>query len=120
MINYNDNSILIDLNSSKRNKNSKSIFCVLCNNEKIQLECFNPSENRFRCPRCKNSYQLGQEILPQDDILESSHDSEEGAILISAEDEFKSEDNDTSKSDIRVPKYMQSNGIQKVIHFREE
>ena len=42
----------------KRNK-IQQIFCVLCNNEKIQLECINPEENRYRCPRCKNNYQLG-------------------------------------------------------------
>ena len=37
----------------------EKIFCVLCFNEKIQLECINPEENRYRCPRCKNTYQLG-------------------------------------------------------------
>ena len=37
----------------------QTIFCVLCNNEKIQLECINPEENRYRCARCKNTYQLG-------------------------------------------------------------
>ena len=46
MINYNDNPILIDVNSSKRNR-SKPIFCVLCNNEKIELKCFNIQENRY-------------------------------------------------------------------------
>jgi hypothetical protein len=101
MINYNDNTILIDVNSRKRNK-SQSIFCVLCNNDKVQLECINPEENRYRCPRCKNTYQPTFEILPQEDILESSHEEEdEDSIgLLVAEDEFKSEDNDTSKSDI--------------------
>ena len=66
---YNYNPIVIDV-SSKRNNKNKPIFCVLCNNEKIQLECINPEENRYKCPRCKNFYQVGFEILPQDDILE--------------------------------------------------
>ena len=35
---YNDNSILIDVHSRKRNKVQK-LFCVLCNKDKIQLEC---------------------------------------------------------------------------------
>ena len=66
----------------KRNK-STTIFCVLCNNEKIQLECFNPEENRWRCPRCKNAYQLRVcEILPQEDILESSHDEDDEESLV--------------------------------------
>ncbi len=47
---------------SKRYRKEK-IFCVLCY-EKIQLECINPEENRYNCPRCKNTYQLGYEILP--------------------------------------------------------
>ena len=77
MINYTDNPILIDVNSGKGNKSTK-IFCVLCNNEKIQLECINPEENRYRCGRCKNFYQVGfGEIIPQEDILESSHESED-------------------------------------------
>ena len=122
MINYNDNPILIDVNSRKRNK-SQSIFCVLCYNDKIQLECFNSEENRYRCPRCKNTYQPKFEILPQEDELESSHESEEedsGGLLF-AEDEFsKEEDNDTSKSDIKIPKYMQDSETTTVTYFREE
>ena len=123
MINYNDNPIVIDVDSRKRTK-SQSIFCVLCNNDdKIQLECFNSEENRYRCPRCKNTYQPNFEILPQEDILESSHseEDEEETGLLFAEDEFKSEDNnDTAKSDIAVPKYMQDSETNKVTYFREE
>ena len=121
MINYNYNPILIDVNSSKRNNKSKPIFCVLCNNEKIQLECINSEENRYRCPRCKNFYQPNFEILPQEDILESSHEEgeNEDAILLSAEDEFKSEDN-YYKSDIKIPKYLKDSETSKVTYFREE
>ena len=90
MINYTDNPILIDV-TRKRNKIQK-IFCVLCNNEKIQLECINPEENRYKCPRCKNDYQLGfGEIIPQEDILESSHEENDdnGPVLLTAEDELR-------------------------------
>ena len=122
MINYNDNPILIDVNSRKRNK-SLSIFCVLCCNDKVQLECINPQENRYRCPRCKNTYQPNFEILPQEDILESSHSEESefddnGGLLV-AEDEFSREDTDTSKSDIKIPKYMQDSETTKVVDYRE-
>ena len=89
--------------------------------DKVQLECFNLEENRYRCPRCKNTYQPNFEILPQEDILESSHEEgeNEGALLLSAEDEFSS-DKDTSKSDIKIPKYMQDSETTKVTYFREE
>jgi hypothetical protein len=119
MINYTDNPILIDV-TRKRNKVQK-LFCVLCNNEKIQLECFNIEENRWKCPRCKNDYQLGfGEIVPSEDILESSHEEgeNEGAILLTAEDELSKED-DTSKSDIAVPKYMKDSETTRVVEYRE-
>jgi hypothetical protein len=120
MINYNDNPLVIDV-SRKRNIQQK-IFCVLCNNEKVQLECINPEENRYRCPRCKNTYQLGFEILPSEDILESSHEEEDedGVGLLVAEDEFSKEDEDTSKSDIAVPKYFRDSPTTKIIEYREE
>jgi hypothetical protein len=67
MIQFNDNPILIDVNSKRSRK--EKILCVLCF-PKIQLDCINPEENRYRCPRCKNTYQLGYELLPSEDILE--------------------------------------------------
>ena len=101
MINYNDNPLLIDV-SRKRNK-IQQLFCVLCNNEKIELECIDILNNRYRCQRCKNIYQPNFEILPQEDVLESSHEEEEdSAGLLVAEDEFREDNN--SKSDIAVPK----------------
>jgi hypothetical protein len=119
MINYNDNPIIVDVNS-KRNKKQK-ILCVLCF-PKVQLDCINPEENRYKCPRCKNTYQLGFEILPSEDILESSHELEEedSVGLLVAEDEFSKEDKEESKSDIAVPKYMQNSETSKVIYYLEE
>jgi hypothetical protein len=119
MIQFNDNPILIDVNSKRSRK--QVILCVLCF-PKIQLDCINPEENRYRCPRCKNTYQLGFEILPQEDILESSHESEEedSVGLLVAEDEFSKEEDNTSKSDIAVPNYMQDSETSKVTYYREE
>ena len=96
-------------------------MCVLCFT-KIQLDCINPEENRYRCPRCKNTYQLGYELLPSEDILESSHELEEedSTGLLVADDEFSKEDNDTSKSDIKIPKYMRDSETSKVTYYREE
>ena len=122
MIQFNDNPILIDVNNRKRNR-KQQLFCVLCNNEKIELECFNIQENRYRCPRCRSTYQVGFEILPQEDILESSHELEEGEDsigLLVAEDDISRDDNDTSKSDIKIPKYMQDSETSKVTYYREE
>ena len=115
MINYNDNPILVDVNSKRSRK--EKILCVLCNNEKIQLECINPEENRYKCPRCKNTYQPNFEILPQEDILESSHDDDdEGPVLISStEDNIVEPEqvlNANKKSDIPIPDYMKNrNGV---------
>ena len=53
----NNNSILIDTKSSPNNRKRK-INCVLCIS-KPELVCVNPEENRWKCPRCKNDYQLG-------------------------------------------------------------
>jgi hypothetical protein len=122
MINFTDNPLVIDVNSKRSIK--QKILCVLCF-PKIQLECINPEENRYRCPRCKNSYQLGfNEINEFSDELESSHSEESefddnGGLLV-AEDEFSKDDNDISKSDIPVPKYMRDSETTKVTYFREE
>ena len=89
---------------------------------KIQLDCINPEENRYRCPRCKNTYQLGYEILPQEDVLESSHGEEEedSVELLVAEDEISNKEENTSKSDIPIPRYMRDSETSKVTYFKEE
>ena len=78
----NSNSILIDTNSKSRNKKIK-INCVICF-PKVELVCVNPEENRWKCMRCKNDYQLlgsGGDIIPQEDILESPHMNQRKKIL---------------------------------------
>ena len=117
---FKDNPILIDVNSRKSNR-KQQLFCVLCNNDKVQLEYINPEENRYKCPRCKNTYQPNFELFPQEDELESSHELEEedSVGLLSAENEFSRED-DTSESDIPIPTYYKDSPTTKVTSFREE
>ncbi len=111
---FDDNPILLDT-SNDSSKRKQKILCVLC---KIELDCFNPSENRYRCHRCRNTYQLGFEILPQEDELESSHSNEldEGVGLLSAEDEFH---DSVEEEKIKRPKYMQDSDTTKVIEYHE-
>ena len=47
-------------------------------------------------------------------------EEEDSVGLLVAEDEFSKEDNDTSKSDIPIPKYMKDSETSKVTYFREE
>ena len=125
-----DNPIIVDVNS-KRNQRQK-ILCVLC---KIQLNCISAEENRYKCPRCKNTYQLGFEINEFEDEFESSHEEEDielsgldnnnsAGLLSAAEDEFNKEDsdsNDNSRSgEIKLPKYFKDSATTKVLEYREE
>jgi hypothetical protein len=122
MFNYNDNPILVDVNS-RRNRKQK-INCVLC---KIELTCINPEERRYKCSRCKNTYQLGgYEILPQEDELESSHeeDNEESdsiCLLVADDDDFEDiEEEEEEEDDIKVPDYMKPGPGQTLVEYREE
>lgn len=127
--NNNNNTIIIDVNA--RRKKKQKIFCVLCANEKIQLEpsSIEKDELQYKCPRCKNTYQLGYEILEHEDDFESSHEDEDIELsgldnnntvgLLVANDD-KEEETFFSKSDIPIPKYMKDSQTTKVIEYREE
>ncbi|HJT85421.1 MAG TPA: hypothetical protein VJ697_13155 [Nitrososphaeraceae archaeon] len=112
---FDDNPILLDISNS--NKRKQKILCVLC---KIELDCFNVEENRFRCPRCRNTYQLGFEILPQEDDLISSHEEENEVygILAAEGNELSPKESDSGK--IKRPAYMSDSPTQKVVYYREE
>jgi hypothetical protein len=121
---YDDNPIALDTDS--RSKKKQKISCVLC---KIELDCINVEENRYKCPRCKNSYQLGYEIIPQEDSLESSHESDyenyaDNEDLLTAGNDLEFDDDndydDETKSDIPIPKYMKSSATISVVEYREE
>jgi hypothetical protein len=104
-------------------------LCVIC---KIKLDKID--EYIFKCPLCKNKYNIYQEIQEFQNEFGSSHDDSAAEIelaglesaagetlLLCAEDEFsKEEDNDTSKSDIKIPKYFRVSPTTKIIEYREE
>jgi phage FluMu protein Com len=124
----NDNPILIDVNSRKNKK--QKLLCVLCSNDKIQLDYV--SELRYKCPRCKNTYQLGYEILEHEDDFVSLHEGEDVELsgigndsvgLLVADNEFSStteEEEEEVEGKIPIPKYMKSGEGRKVIEYREE
>ena len=124
MIQFNDNPILIDTYSTRKISRKQKINCVICF-PKVELTCINPEEMRYKCMRCKNTYQLGgYEILPQEDELESSHEEGEGGedsvggLLSANEDEFNKEE-DSDHGCIPVPKYFRDSATTKVIDYRE-
>ncbi len=127
---FEDNPIIIDVNS-KKNKKQK-ILCVLC---RIQLDYV--SELKYKCPRCKNTYQLGYEILEHEDDFESSHSEDENielsgieslsvdsvGLLSAIDDIYSIEDDDDSSTKpgkIKVPSYMKSGEGRKVVEYHEE
>ena len=123
---YNDNYNIITTNSKSNNR--RKINCVICY-PKIQLELVNEEEFRYKCPRCKNDYQILDnnegDIIQEEDILESSHDSEEDPVLVTADytDTIKPEhilNSHKPKSDIKIPWYMKDSETTKVTHYRED
>jgi hypothetical protein len=119
--NIDNNAIFIDTKSSKRKR--RKINCVLCF-PKVQLNLVNEEECKWRCPRCKNDYQILEnsgDLVPEEDELESSHDSDDEGIglLVANEDEISKEE-DSTKSDIKIPGYMKNTETTTVTYFREE
>ena len=139
---FDDNPIIVNSSSNRRNKKLK-IFCVLCF-PKVQLKCIisTPPEDgeelRYKCPRCKNTYQLGYEILEHEDDIVSSHEdeaddieltgleSDSGVGLLTKDNEldFPSLDEqyyeDKERGKIPIPKYMKDSVTTKVIEYNEE
>ena len=119
--NTNDNPVILNPNS-RNNNNKKQIYCVICY-PKIELELINEEETRFKCPRCKNTYQPRFELFPEEDELESMHEpEEEGPIIISEDNTIEPEQvlNANKRSDIKVPWYMKDSATTKVTYYREE
>jgi hypothetical protein len=129
--NKNNNTIIIDVNARSRRKKKQKILCVLCPN--IQLEpistTIEENELTYKCPRCKNTYQLGYEILEHEDDFESSHEDEDielagldsnGSVGLLVANDEDDEDKYKTKSDIPIPKYMKDSETTKVIEYREE
>ena len=76
---FDDNPVIVG-DVDKRNKKQK-ILCVI---DKVQLNQIEPLV--YKCPKCKNTYQLGYEILEHEDDIESSHEDEADIIELSGLD----------------------------------
>jgi phage FluMu protein Com len=119
--NNNFNAITLGTNNSKSRK--QKIYCVICF-PKLQLELVNAEEFRYKCPRCKNFYQILDnnegDMIPEIDELVSSHDENEGPALVTADYTIKPEQVlNVKKSDIKIPKYMQNTDTTTVIDYQE-
>ena len=123
--NLNNNyNLIIDTSSNRNNK--RKLNCVICY-PKVQLELVNEEEFRFKCPRCKNDYQIldhGEgDIIPEEDELISSHDDNVEPIIFTANEDYTKPNEVLNegkpKSDIKVPKYMQDSDTTKVTYYQE-
>ena len=123
MINYiNDNPVILNPTGTRNRK--QKIYCVICH-PRIELTLINESENRYKCDRCKNTYQPMFEIFPTEDELISSHEqNNEGPLLFSATDTdidstSKLDRENQSKTDKKLPKYLQDSDTTKLISYEE-
>ena len=139
---FKDNPIIVD-SRNRRNKKQK-LFCVLCCYPKIELDCISSLEEaeagqqlRFKCARCKNTYQLGYEIIEHEDELQSSHEDEDNIELSGLESsdspglltkdnelDFPSLDEEhkeeSTKGKIPIPKYFKDSETTTVKDYKEE
>jgi hypothetical protein len=104
------------------------VQCVICKDSKLeQIDV-----NVLKCKICHNKYVLGYEILKHEDEITDPYSDDpdielsglEGVgnpILLSTEDEFKSDNNnnDSTKSDIKIPDYMK-NTETTTVEYRED
>ena len=126
---FDDNPVIVG-DVDKRNKKQK-ILCVI---DKVQLNQIEPLV--YKCPKCKNTYQLGYEILEHEDDIESSHEDEADIIELSGLDsdsvgllikdnelEFPSLDEQkeekSKKGKIPIPKYFKDSETTTVIEYNE-
>jgi hypothetical protein len=143
---FKDNPIIVNPNYNRNNKKQK-IFCVLCY-PKIELDCISDpvveeqkgEQLRYKCPRCKNTYQLGYEIIEHEDILESVHEDEDNIELSGLESsdspgllikdneldfptldqEQEEESTNKKKGKIPIPKYFKDSETTIVKDYKEE
>lgn len=125
-----DDSIIVNNNNNKKQK----ILCVI---DKVPLDIIEPPLV-YKCPRCKNTYQLGYEILEHEDDIVSSHEDEAADIelaglesinsvgLLTKDNELdfpsldEEKESNSRKGNIPVPKYMKDSVTTKVVEYREE
>jgi hypothetical protein len=129
---FDDNPVIVG-DVDKKNKKQK-ILCVI---DKVQLNQIEPLV--YKCPKCKNTYQLWYEILEHEDDIESSHEDEADIIELSGLDsdsvgllikeneldfptldqEQEQHESDNKKGKIPIPKYFKDSETTKVIEYRE-
>lgn len=119
---FNDNVNIIDTSSKSKNR---KLNCVICY-PKVELILVNEEEFRWKCPRCKNDYQIldnnDGDIIAAEDELVSSHDYDnEDPILVTADYTVKPEPvlNARKSTNIKIPKYMQNTDTTTVIDYQE-
>lgn len=112
---------------------NKPPTCVLCHVSLYKLE---NEDYQWICPKDKShKYQLFYEVMSYDNDFSTIYGEDEEdqielaglegvgePILLTADNdnEFSKEDNnDTSKSDIKIPRYMQDSETTKVIEYTE-
>ena len=105
-------------------KIESSLLCVVCN---VGLK--NIKEYVFKCPKCKNEYNLDSEIVEHEDYFQSSHYDEpegtgvggSGPLFFTANDEeetsetkpgFESMDYIHKKPGIKVLDYQERKGSE--------
>lgn len=130
---FKDNPAVIVGDVDKRNKKQK-ILCVI---DKVQLNQIEP--RIYKCPKCKNTYQLGYEILEHEDDIEFSHEDEADIIELSGLDSSDSvglltkdheldfptldqemeKESSNTKGKIPIPKYFKDSETTKIIKYNE-
>lgn len=128
-------SVIIDDSNSNSNKKPAIVRCVICKTILEQQK----DQYLYKCPKCKLEYTLYYEVMAYDDSVGTVYDEDAatielegleaahpGGALVSASSEYEDiyeddedEDNKT-KSDIPIPKYMKDSETTKVIEYREE
>lgn len=110
----------------------------MCGLQKVPLDIIEPPLV-YKCPRCKNTYQLGYEILEHEDDIVSSHEDESDIIELAGlqssgvnsvglltkegnELDFPSLDEqyENREGKIPVPDYFKDSVTTKVIDYKEE
>ena len=118
------NSIILHTDSKSK---KKKIMCVICY-PTIELSLVNEEEGKWKCPRCKNDYFIlgyDRDLVPEEDELISSHEqNNEGPLLLSATDTdidstSKLDRENQSKTDKKLPKYLQDSDTTKLISYEE-
>jgi hypothetical protein len=123
------------MSNNNNNKRRNKPICVLCH---VPLDKIEEEEIQFRCPKCHKIYQLYYEVMAYESDFETIYQEEEDsleleglegsqsspALVVLEKDNYYDDNeynnkNPTTRSDIKIPKYMQDSETTKVIDFKE-